>query len=76
MQYNRITLKFSGEDSHLENKFADTYFSASLNATKFTLLMGLIFYAAFGILDAILLPEVKETIWLIRYAIVCPLAAF
>jgi hypothetical protein len=72
MNYNRFTLRFTGDDEGLEAEFLDFNFRNCLTLTRFSLLVGLIFYAAFGVLDAVLLPQVRETTWLIRYAVVCP----
>ena len=43
---------------------------------RFTLIFGTLIYAAFGILDAYIEPELKTTFWIIRYAIVCPTIIF
>ncbi|MBW1730797.1 MAG: hypothetical protein JRJ75_07915 [Deltaproteobacteria bacterium] len=76
MEYNPFTLRFVGEDEQLETRFLKYYFRNCLTITRVSLLVGLVFYAAFGILDAVLLPEVKQITWFIRYAIVCPLILF
>jgi hypothetical protein len=76
MNYNRFTLRFTGDDGGLEAEFLDINFRNCLTLTRFSLLVGLIFYAAFGVLDAVLLPELKYTTWFIRYAVVCPVIFF
>ncbi len=73
MNFNRLTLKFTGVDAALEEKFIDHYFESVLGITRFSLFVGMIFYAAFGILDALVLPEVMYKTWFVRYAVVCPL---
>jgi len=73
MHCNRLTLKFTGDDKDLESEFLETHFRNSLTLTRFSFLVGLIFYAAFGVLDAVLLPQMKGSTWLIRYAAVCPI---
>lgn len=70
VKMNFLTLRF---DETLERAFIRDYFDKYLNQVRFALLAGIVFYSAFGILDASLLPAEKETIWAIRYAIACPL---
>jgi PAS domain S-box-containing protein len=67
-----LTLKFSGNSSKLEAPFLSDYYRASLPHIRISLALGTLFYAAFGILDALLMPEQKTTIWFIRFVIVCP----
>ncbi len=64
-----ITLSFQGD---LEKKFRDDYLVNSLRTMRFSLVAGIILYGFFGVLDALLIPEMKETLWTIRFAIVCP----
>jgi len=72
MKLNLLTLKFSGESSTLEEPFLSDYCRESLFHIRISLVLGVILYAAFGSLDAVLMPEQKSTAWLIRFAIVCP----
>ncbi|MFW6147243.1 MAG: PAS domain S-box protein [Thermodesulfobacteriota bacterium] len=69
MKANLFTLSFPGE---LEQDFLDEYFDNSLRHVRVALLLGFFFYGIFGILDAWLVPDVKETLWLIRYGLVFP----
>lgn len=41
--------------------------------SRFALIIGLVFYVIFGVLDAMILPEQKYYLWMIRYAIVAPI---
>jgi PAS domain S-box-containing protein len=66
---NLLTLSFPEE---LEQDFLDDYFEKSLRHVRIALLLGFFFYGVFGILDAWLVPNVKQALWLIRYAIVFP----
>ena len=59
----------------LEAQFNDDYYARSIIAVRVALLLGFILYAAFGVLDMIVAPLTKEKIWIIRYAIVCPMIA-
>jgi two-component system, cell cycle sensor histidine kinase and response regulator CckA len=66
-----LTLSFPEET---EEEFLEEYFRKSLRHVRLALLLAIGFYAAFGVLDAWLVPEFKATLWLIRYAAFLPLA--
>ncbi|MGB9437034.1 MAG: ATP-binding protein [Desulfobacterales bacterium] len=68
-QINWLTLSFPKD---LEKAFQDSYFQNSLRQVRIALLLSLLFYSVFGILDAWLVPEAKHKLWLIRYAIFAP----
>jgi HD-GYP domain-containing protein (c-di-GMP phosphodiesterase class II) len=72
MKLHPLTLKFSGESSHLEEPFLNDYYKSSLSHVRILLILGALIYAAFGILDALLMPEQMFTIWLIRFIIIGP----
>ena len=72
MKLNPVTLSFSRYSESMEQEFFDDYFKKSLNQVRFASLLALFFYAIFGLFDALLIPEMKGTFWLIRYAVVCP----
>ena len=78
MQYSYLTLKFTGDDEHLEAAFLNHYFDNSLTLTRICMLFGIVVYGCFGILDAYRLPHRKYDFWLMRYVLICPrlLAAF
>jgi len=69
---NRLTLRFSG---NLEDEYRRDHSEKSLKQCRATLLIGIFLYAIFGLLDRMLVPEAKDVLWMIRYAIVCPLMA-
>lgn len=73
MKLHLLTLKFSGDSSNIETSFQHEYFRTSLPYNRAAMLVGAFFYSAFGILDMLLMPENKSTMWMIRYAIVDPL---
>lgn len=64
-----LSLSFHG---YLEKTFRENYYFDSLRTVRLSLLAGIIFYGFFGILDAILIAGMKEVVWLIRFAFVCP----
>ena len=72
MTLNLLTLKFSGESSPLEAPFLRDYYQVSLPQIRIAALLAAVFYAAFGHLDAVLMPHQKYTIWFIRFIIACP----
>lgn len=67
------TLKFTDEYKELEKHFLVSFYTDSLNKVRFALILAVIFYALFGILDVMLIPEYKYKMWTIRYLIVIPL---
>jgi diguanylate cyclase (GGDEF)-like protein/PAS domain S-box-containing protein len=72
MKLHPLTLKFSGESSKLEEPFLSYYYRMSIPQLRRILVLGALLYASFSILDALLIPERKYTIWFIRFFIVCP----
>jgi len=69
MELNPISLSFPGD---LEKTFLSDYCTNSVKAVRLSLLAGIFLYGFFGILDALLIPEMKVTLWFIRFAIVWP----
>ena len=69
---NRFTLAFYGEGKKYEEDFKQTYFKNSIRPFRLTLLIGVVFYALFFILDLILFTELKKEFILIRFFIVIP----
>lgn len=70
---NRLTLAFSGEIRQYEKAFRDDYFRRSLNPMRFSLILSIFFFGIFAFLDALLLPELKNMFWFIRFGIISPL---
>jgi len=64
-----LTLRFPGDQ---EDAFREDFIQKSMSQVRISLALGLILYPLFGILDYLLIPNVKEAIWFIRYLIVCP----
>ena len=69
--YNPVTLAF--RDPVLEREFQRDHFEKSLRHARGALVLITVMYGAFGVLDAWIVPDIKETAWLIRYAVVLPL---
>jgi len=64
-------LRFSGD---LESRFSGYSFEHSLPLARFAIVLAIVLYALFGILDHFVAPDVAGRIWVIRYAIFCPVA--
>ena len=64
-------LRFGGD---LEPGFRKYHLEHSLPFARFALILALLLYALFGILDFYIVPGVARWIWVIRYAIFCPAA--
>ena len=73
MNLNLLTLSFPPE---MEETFLDNYFEKTLNLVRFGLLTCFVFFSVLGILDALLLSQIKKTLWVIRYAFICPYLMF
>ena len=69
---NFMTLAFRGEAERL---FRDRYHEKTVRVVRIGLLLGIGLYALFGLLDAMLFPDLKGALWSIRYFIVCPFIA-
>jgi hypothetical protein len=61
-----------GDD--LEPDFTKCHREHSLPFARFALILAVLLYALFGILDFFIVPDAARWIWLIRYAIFCPAA--
>ncbi|MBU1172309.1 MAG: response regulator [Proteobacteria bacterium] len=72
MNYHPLTLSFNGPLAHLESGFREFRYRESLWRVRGALVVAFAFYAAFGILDAVLAPEKKLIFWGIRYGVFCP----
>ena len=71
VRMNRLTLSFK-ENPYIETDFLNEYCQKSLRSIRSAFVLGVFLYAAFGVLDPLIVPEAKNTIWIIRYAVVCP----
>src|SRR5690349_7529174 len=62
-------LRFPAE---LESEFRKDYQANTVSTTRLALVLGLILYSLFGILDIYAIPISKDIVWIIRYGIVAP----
>ncbi len=70
LQSGVIFLRFPGES---EKAFRRYYYKKTIRQLQFSLILGALLYAAFGLLDQYVVPAIKETAWTLRYLVVCPL---
>ncbi len=73
MQLRFINLSFRDETNLLEKEFQEDYFVKYVGQARISLIIAIIFYSLFGILDAQLAPEIRNQLWFIRYAVFCPI---
>jgi class 3 adenylate cyclase len=64
-------LRFSPD---LEPAFAEAHFVRSLRFIRLAIVLAIVLYAVFGVLDLFIVPDVARSVWIIRYAIFCPAA--
>jgi adenylate cyclase len=56
----------------IETEFREDYRVNTISTTRLALVLGLILYSLFGILDIYAIPISKHFVWIIRYVIVAP----
>jgi class 3 adenylate cyclase len=56
----------------VEAQFRDDYHVNTISTTRLALMLGLVLYSLFGILDIYAIPISKDIVWVIRYGIVAP----
>src|ERR1044072_9530019 len=56
----------------IETEFRADYQANTISTTRLALVLGLILYSLFGILDIYAIPISKDIVWIIRYGIVAP----
>ncbi len=67
---NKISLRFA--EKNFERRFERIMANQSLALIRVSLVLGAVLYAAFGILDAIIMSPVLWQVWGIRFGIVIP----
>lgn len=66
----RTRLKFTSPD--LEEEFYKDYLEKSMTTIRIALILGIMLYSAFGVLDSLIAPLSKYRIWFIRFVVVVP----
>lgn len=60
-------------DKDLEKQYFENYFQSAVPVQRVALVLAILLYGAFGILDIWIVPESRDIVWFIRFAIVIPL---
>jgi len=68
---NYVTLRFL-DDPGVERAFLDDYYKKSINQMRIAIVLAIVITATFGFRDAWISPEVKGSLWFVRYIIMCP----
>jgi len=63
------SLRFPGA---IEKLYQDEYRVNTTAITRLSFVLGIVLYSVFAVLDAVAMPLSWEMIWLIRFAVVCP----
>ena len=56
----------------LEREFLAEYHERTLGVVRLAMVLGILLYSVFGILDTLIAPEQRRALWLIRFAVVVP----
>lgn len=70
MNMSPFTLSFKEE---LEEEFREDYFQSSIVLFRISVFVGMLYYSAFGFLDAAVMPEIQTQLFVIRFVFVAPL---
>ncbi len=65
-----LKLKFNPD---LEKLFLDDYLERSLTVMRISFILAIILYSSFALLDIVIVPQTKYTVWVIRFIIVVPI---
>jgi len=68
-----LTLSFTGRSKKYETEFLDAYFNNSLRPFRITLILGIITFALFFLLDIFIFPHLVKTLFVIRFAFTIPI---
>lgn len=72
LRYQLDKMRLSFLDPDVERSFARDSLIDALPVIRFYVISGMVLYGLFGILDWIVAGSETESLWLIRYALVCP----
>jgi signal transduction histidine kinase len=70
---NPFTLSFRGKIKEHEIGFRDDYYNRSIKPFRFSILLGILFFDIFAILDSLMFPDLKHIFWFIRFGIITPI---
>ncbi len=72
MKLNPFTLSFTGEQKIYEHQFLNDYHKKSLVQFRFSMILALLLYDVFALLDATIAPDLYKVLWIIRFALATP----
>jgi len=70
----RLTLGRLRFPDDLEASFEEYYFEHSLLFVRLGVVLAIVLFTLFGMVDLVVVPDEARRIWLIRFGVVCPLA--
>ena len=73
MTVNPFTLKFTGDCADYEQSFYAYYLIKSLKQLRYAIVLGILSWSLFAILDVYLDPENVKTLWVIRFGVIIPM---
>ncbi|MFO8048192.1 MAG: PAS domain S-box protein [Desulfosudaceae bacterium] len=73
MKVNPFTLRFTNSFADYEARFQRHYLIKSLKPLRFAILMGVLVWGSFGVLDIAIAREEVSLLWTLRYGIVIPI---
>jgi diguanylate cyclase (GGDEF)-like protein len=65
-----VTLRF--RDRILEDLFQQDFYEKTISQLRWNVLLGAFLYGVLGIIDYLIIPNLRQEAWFIRYAVVCP----
>lgn len=71
LRLGKLKLRFANDET--EQRYRIMHIRQSLPIIWVSLLAGMFLYVIFGVLDLYIVPDKLTEIWIIRYAIVCPI---
>lgn len=72
MDLNPVTLSFR---DFYEQEFLDKYFHDSIVQFRLAFALIIVLYCVFGVLDSLMVPELRQTFFIIRFVVVVPFLA-
>ncbi len=67
------SLRLRIPDPELEREFLGEYAQKALGTLRFNILLAAVLFALVGYFDTVIIPDIKDIAWAIRFAIVCPI---
>ena len=67
---NAVTLTF--RDSAVKVAFQADFYRKTISPLRWSVLLGAFLYGVLGIIDHLIIPELKHKAWFVRYYLVCP----